>query len=132
MSEIEKFDPSTLMEGVRNRVKATFVSLIPDDQWELMIKKEVDDFFKTKDQYRSSREYVSDFSHLCQSVLKEYFEEKIREHIKQYESRLWENNAIKPNEMLIELIKTHSHEIFTSIFARMVQSAVINNIPRNY
>lgn len=33
------------MQGVKERIKATFVSLIPDDQWEAMVKKEIDDFF---------------------------------------------------------------------------------------
>lgn len=33
MGEVEKFDPSKLMDGVRDRIKATFVALIPDDQW---------------------------------------------------------------------------------------------------
>lgn len=40
-NEIEKFDPSKLMDGVKDRIKATFVSLIPDDAWEKMIEKEI-------------------------------------------------------------------------------------------
>ncbi len=46
--EIEKFDPSTLMQGVKDRIKATFVSLIPDTKWEEMVEKEVDAFFNEK------------------------------------------------------------------------------------
>jgi len=40
-NQIEKFDPSKLMEGVKDRIKATFVSLIPDDAWEQMLEKEL-------------------------------------------------------------------------------------------
>lgn len=40
-NEIEKFDPSKLMEGVKDRIKATFVSLIPDEAWEQMMEKEI-------------------------------------------------------------------------------------------
>ena len=29
----EKFDPSKLMQGVKDRIKATFAGLIPDEQW---------------------------------------------------------------------------------------------------
>lgn len=43
--EIQKFDPSTLMQGVKDRIKATFVSLIPDEQWEEMVQKEINAFF---------------------------------------------------------------------------------------
>lgn len=41
MNEIEKFDPSKLMDGVRDRIKATFVSLIPDEMWDAMVEKEI-------------------------------------------------------------------------------------------
>lgn len=40
-NDIEKFDPSKLMEGVKDRIKATFVSLIPDEAWEQMLEKEI-------------------------------------------------------------------------------------------
>lgn len=40
-NEIEKFDPSKLMDGVKDRIKATFVSLIPDEAWEQMLEKEI-------------------------------------------------------------------------------------------
>ena len=45
-NQVEKFDPSRLMEGVKDRVKATFVSLIPDTEWEEMIKKEINTFLR--------------------------------------------------------------------------------------
>ncbi len=38
---IEKFDPSKLMDGVKDRIKSTFVSLIPDGAWEAMVEKEI-------------------------------------------------------------------------------------------
>ena len=41
-TQVQKFDPATLMQGVKDRIKATFVSLIPEEQWEEMVKKEVD------------------------------------------------------------------------------------------
>lgn len=47
-NQIEKFDPSTLMQGVKDRIKSTFVSLIPDGQWDTMVQKEIDEFFKLR------------------------------------------------------------------------------------
>lgn len=40
-NEVEKFDPAKMMEGVKDRIKATFVSLIPDDMWEQMVEREI-------------------------------------------------------------------------------------------
>lgn len=39
--QVEKFDPSRLMEGVKDRIKSTFVSLIPDEMWNQMVEKEI-------------------------------------------------------------------------------------------
>lgn len=46
--QIEKFDPSKLMDGVKDRIKATFVSLIPDEQWEQMVYAESKSFLNLK------------------------------------------------------------------------------------
>lgn len=40
-NQVEKFDPAKLMDGVKDRIKSTFVSLIPDDMWAQMIEKEI-------------------------------------------------------------------------------------------
>jgi hypothetical protein len=45
-NDLEKFDPSKLMQGVKDIIKSTFVGLIPDEQWETMVKKEIDAFFE--------------------------------------------------------------------------------------
>ena len=44
--EIIKYDASKVMEGVKDKIKATFVDLIPDDKWEEMIKTEIDNLRK--------------------------------------------------------------------------------------
>lgn len=41
-NEIQKFDVS---EHIRNRVREVIVSSVPDEQMDLMIKKEYDAFF---------------------------------------------------------------------------------------
>lgn len=66
--EIQKFDPSTLMQGVRDRIKATFVSLIPDDQWDKMVENEMQSFFRSKtDQWNNRRD--SEFKTVLDSEL---------------------------------------------------------------
>lgn len=55
-NEIEKFDPSKLMDGVKDRIKATFVSLIPDDAWEKMVEKEI--YYFTEGRIKIDRRYV--------------------------------------------------------------------------
>lgn len=58
--EVEKFDPSKLMQGVKDRVKATFVALIPDIQWDEMVKKEIDAFFNKTSKLEISNKHEKD------------------------------------------------------------------------
>lgn len=73
-NEIEKFDPSKLMDGVKDRIKATFVSLIPDEVWEKMLEKEIY-FFTTG---RIELKYETDFNQKDENgnYVKRYWEEK--------------------------------------------------------
>lgn len=45
-AEIQKFDPSKLMDG--DRIKSTFVSLIPDDQWDKLVQAEITRFLNLR------------------------------------------------------------------------------------
>ena len=71
--KIEKFDPSTLMQGVKDRIKATFVSLIPDGQWEELVQKEIDAFFNETSKLEVSKktEQTGDYWHRKQYLVTE-------------------------------------------------------------
>ena len=56
-TRIEKFDPSKLMDGVKDRIKSTFVSLIPDDAWEKMVEKEIYIFMTGRIELKSKCNY---------------------------------------------------------------------------
>lgn len=126
-NQIEKFDPSSLMQGVKDRIKATFVSLIPDDQWEKLCEKEVHSFFEDRKETYSHREYKSDFQMTCRTVLNEIAKEKITEALKSYDSSIWNNNQLVINEELKKVLIANASEILISMIGSQVQ-AVINNM----
>lgn len=84
-SNVEKFDPAQLMQGVKDRIKATFVSLIPDEQWEQMVKSEVDLFFKPRETGYQNRQYASDFQILVRDMLNKDAESRLKEYLKSKE-----------------------------------------------
>lgn len=125
-NNVEKFDPSTLMQGVKDRIKATFVSLIPDGQWENMVQKEIDAFFElskvkvsksttiTTGSYGSSTErreinseetLSSPFRELvwehCAVLTKEILKEKID---KEYFTNHWTNNQLEVTDKMKDVI----------------------------
>ena len=74
-NQVEKFDPSRLMEGVKDRIKSTFVSLIPDDQWEKMVEKEIYVFTTGRIEIKSKTDYDKKDEH--GNYVTEYWEERI-------------------------------------------------------
>ena len=128
-NNIEKFDPSKLMQGVRDRIKATFVSLIPEEHWEQLVKKEIDVFFEVKEQW-NSREPVSPFKTIVYKTLEELTKEKVKESLKRYESVYWEGGDIKVSEEVAKLITDNSKDIIVKILGSSIQQ-VINNMRNN-
>jgi len=127
-TSVEKFDPASLMQGVRDRIKSTFVSLIPDAQWEEMVKAEIDKFLKS-DRWENPK---SPFQKVVEEVIHEKLKEKVKLLIEEkYVSTMWENGQYKPTEAIEKAIVAATPQILGDIIARAVQS-VVNNIPRQF
>lgn len=124
MTDIEKFDPSTLMQGVKDRIKSTFVSLIPEAKWEELCKKEIDEFFEEK--HIDKKEYKSDFRQICREILGEIAKEKIKEALTEYDSLVWEGSERKVNDKLKELLIKCAPDIWAAQFGSMFQNIVHN------
>jgi hypothetical protein len=113
-NDIEKFDPSKLMDGVRDRIKATFVSLIPDAQWEQLVQKEVENFFR------------KDLEALCKEILREACKEKVKETLKTYDTGIWDSNtnSYRASEILKKIMIENSSEIFASMLEGLAVDVV--------
>lgn len=46
--EIVKFDPSKLVDQVRERIQNTFAELIPEEEWKKLVQREIDEFLKPR------------------------------------------------------------------------------------
>jgi hypothetical protein len=133
MSEVQKFDPSTLMQGVKDRIKATFVSLIPDDQWDQMVKKEVDDFFKSIDTSYNSKNYRSAFGDVVRGELEKYVKEKISETLKHPDfDTLWTNNGYNVSEDIKTRLINAAPQIFAATIENAMSTVIMNLKNRGY
>lgn len=134
-NDIEKFDPSQLMNGVRNRIKATFVSLIPDEQWEKMIKKEADNFFASREKptyYDRDKSGKSEFQLVCIDVMNEVAKIKIGEYLEQYKNEIWNGNELVANEKLKQLLIEYAPQILASMMANKCQQVINEMKNRGY
>lgn len=82
MNEVEKFDPSKMMDGVKDRIKATFASLIPDTAWDQMVKTVIDDYFHKKQEGDYRRQNTSKFEDLVKVMLEAEAKERISLYLK--------------------------------------------------
>lgn len=116
------------MQGVKDRIKSTFVSLIPEEQWKEMIEKEVGKFFREYELRQYDTRYVSDFSVLVNSLLKEEAEKRMKEYLGSPEFQtVWTDNGPRIisqaiREMMIEnsglILCNMYQEMFTSMLHR--------------
>ena len=122
--EITKYDPSKLMDAVRDRIKAEFVGLIPDTTWHDMVKAEVDGFFRERAGYATPS--LSPFREIVYSELKH----EVVQRLKAYFGTLewldrWDSEG-KPllsegiEAMLISLIPQVQKAIFGEIAQQIV------------
>lgn len=137
-NEVEKFDPSTLMQGVKDRIKATFVSLIPEDKWETLVKTEVDNFFKSKDTGYSNRTLASDFQLLVKNELNNYSISRLKEFLATEEfNKTWDQNGkVAASEGIRKMVVENSGAILTTFYGSLFQDFLqqfANNLKsRNY
>jgi hypothetical protein len=47
-AEIQKFDAGKAVEAIRERIRAALADVIPDEQWDALIRAEVKDFLEDK------------------------------------------------------------------------------------
>jgi hypothetical protein len=119
--EIIKYDASKVMEGVKDKIKATFVDLIPDDKWEEMIKTEIDKWLKSDNWNKS------EFQQLVNKCLSEVIGEKLSAMIREkYISEIWENGQIQPTEELKKLIIENAGKVLLGMLGNEVQQALNN------
>ncbi len=124
-NEVEKFDPSTLMQGVKDRIKATFVSMIPDVQWEQIVGAEVDSFLKKSDtSYNHNRDYKSPLDVLIRQELNEWAKGKFAEYLQSEGMKTtWDENG-KPvaSEAVKKMILENSGQMLLSLFGGLFQT----------
>ena len=133
---VEKFDPSKLMDGVKDRIKATFVALIPDAQWETMCNAEMKKFFEpTWTGYNNKDKNPSEFEKIVIELMKEQCKEYLKEMFAKPEysvATIWESSSFAVNgggqktklsDHLDTMIKEKMPDMMQAMFASVMSDA---------
>lgn len=123
---VEKFDPSKLMDGVRDRIKATFVSIIPDNHWEKLVQGVINDFMtKKKKGYGYNDELTSDFDNIVKDELKMFLKEKISESLNKYMEKEYDKNGNQLiNKHIKKLLIDNSEVLVAQMFGHVAENII--------
>lgn len=131
-NEIAQYDASKLMDAVRDRIKAEFIGLIPEDTWKQMVKNEVDRFF-AKQEVTSwgerPRTATSNFQEEVHTLLKAEVTVRLKEYFGSPEwQHAWNEHGIPlASENTKKLIAEKMPEIVQGAVGSLVQN-VINSM----
>lgn len=130
-TELKPFNPQDIMQGVKDKIKSSFVELIPEENWNQMIQAEIDNFFQKNKQantYNNNQhnKYVSQFDLMINAELKKYADEKINEHLRGPEFQaMWGNHGVtKVSEGLAKIIVENSGAILGEMIGSIFQMKI--------
>ena len=122
--EIEPATMQSVTETVTERIKATFVSLIPEDQWKEMVSTELSKFMARQDNYHRNRN-SSPLQDMIKAAIQERFREVIAEELGKPDWKgVWESNGFKPSEVVAKLVTDAGPALFKTALAEFVNSAI--------
>lgn len=101
MAKVIPYDPEVVLKKVRETIQAKFAELIPEEQWDIMIKKAMDDFVE---QHANT---------LVRTQTSELLKEKIKERFDKLSISSDWNNTI--DEKLSEIIKKNAGDLMSGM-----------------
>ena len=123
--EIKKFDVNEAMKSVREKIKDSFVSLIPDDQWNEMVKKEIDEYFKSREEGYGNRGYASSFTKDVHFVLESEVKGRVKKYLDVNFNSVWDSNGYPIcNAKIEEFISNNAGRVLADMIGSTIQMAL--------
>lgn len=127
--EIQKLDLADAAEKLRDQIKTAFVAMIPPEQWQGMVKAELDKFCKPHMQTNSYGPDTRVPSGL-ERVVQEEAENKIREIVQtQLQTEAWHTWGVDEagnNEIVSDVIKSWLTENSDQLMAAVLKAMMGN------
>lgn len=124
---------SQVQENIRNKIKAEFVNLIPDEMWTAMVASVVEDFTSnTKQQYGRIETIESPFKRMIREEIEAQIRVSIKDSIDKLGHPTWDamGQAVMSDAMN-KLIKDNFDAVLASVNAGMVHmmiNSAMNNL----
>lgn len=115
----------SVADVVADRIRATFVELIPPEQFKALVNREIQWFITASaNTYHDARSF-SPLQRLIQQELESKFKAMLKDELHRPEYvEQYENDKLRPGEAVRQIIRDHLVEIAESAFGRMVVDIV--------
>lgn len=141
--EIQKFDPSTLADRLKDRIRNSIADLIPDEQWNEMMKRELHRFFNDTTTtsrggyYNETKAIPSTFAQVFNEVMVDTTRKQLVEYLNRPEYQpVWNamgNGTNVPGDAIRKLIAENAPALVEALFAKTFQDIMssIRNAMQN-
>ena len=121
---VKPFDANDALKSVKDRMKDSFVTLIPDEQWEQMIKKEIDSYFQAESIDSYNRKYISKFSEDVHVLLQQEAQGRVKKYMNENFQAAWDcrGNEIC-GKIVKEIILNNSGELLKNMIGGIIHNA---------
>ncbi len=124
-TEVAKFDPATYVDKVRDKIKQSLVDVIPDEQWNAMLKAEISAFFENRKERTAYgndvREYPSEFRQIVKTVIEEETKNRVRAMLATPEwTSYWDGNKQQAGEEIARIARENG----AAILAKWLEAAI--------
>lgn len=123
MAKENELTPSKLIDNLKERVKIEFVNLVPDEEWDKLIKETINDF-KEQD---LKNVITQELRNHYQEVIKKYLAEKSRTG--KYDDA---RQRYELDQGLEKIILAMAPQIFESMISEQIRQALNYLQQRNY
>ena len=138
--------PADASKILQDRIRATFLELLPKEKLDELIKKEWDRFFsdESRGSYSHHERIPAPFKVLVRKELNELFAEKLQKWIHEFQGSLWEctedgarmafgKARLDKNDFFAGVVKEVAPSVLDDLVATIVKSTVESmNARRNY
>src|SRR3990172_11233815 len=117
-TEVTKFDPATYVDKVRDKIKQSLIDVIPDEQWNTMLKAEISGFFEhrtERDRWGGNETTIkSEFHKIVRTVIEEETKKRVRELLNSPEwTSYWDGTKKQAGEEIARIARENGAMIFS-------------------
>lgn len=129
MSQVTKFNSTNIINNLKEKIRETLINIIPEEEWENLIKQEIHEFFKLRTNNYHQRN-ISDFTMTVNSVLTEMAKEKalllLTKYLQETDFDSVENKTLLNNEILEKFIEKNNLQFFSVAVKDITYQAISN------